>query len=379
MRPEVPTESDRGSSFRALLIPGRNYVVTPLLIYGNIGIFILMALSGVQVLDPDIQELVHWGANFKPLTLRGQGWRLISNCFIHIGPMHLLFNMYALLLIGGAVERYIGKARFLTAYLLTGLFGSMLSAWWQPVTVSAGASGAIFGMYGLFLFLLLTRLVDSKESRGQLPGILFFLGYNLLYGLQQGIDNAAHIGGLFGGLLVGCAFFSGLKRPDTTARKYAGLGLAAGGMLAGVFLVYMLIPQSQLTAYDRTNDLSAYREKMNRLIAAEKEVIDTYNALWAKKADTETVAATLIMLIPKYRKYRDDAAAVVPVTAELKAIQAVYLQGIDLQIEAFLGFQKAYSGRDRRLMREALAREREGNQKIKEYNDLIRTFAQHLK
>ncbi len=107
-----------------------------------------MILTGVDIMVPDTESLIAWGANFRPITLAGEWWRLLTSCFLHIGIIHLLMNLYALMYIGIQLEPHLGKTRFLAAYLLTGIAGSANSLYWHEFTVSAGASGAIFGMYG---------------------------------------------------------------------------------------------------------------------------------------------------------------------------------------------------------------------------------------
>jgi rhomboid protease GluP len=110
-----------------------------------------------------------------------------------------------LLYIGLLLEPYLGKTRFLTAYLISGIAASMTSLWWNDLTISAGASGAIFGMYGVFLALLSTNLLDKSVKKVLFTSIAVFAGYNILNGLKSnsGIDNAAHIGGLISGLIIG--------------------------------------------------------------------------------------------------------------------------------------------------------------------------------
>src|SRR6185369_7121394 len=102
----------RFKSFFSLFIPVEGYWITPMLINLNIAIFILMAASGVSVFSPDGQSMINWGANFRPVTLEGQAWRLFTCCFIHIGIIHLLMNMYALAYIGVLLEAQLGKVRF---------------------------------------------------------------------------------------------------------------------------------------------------------------------------------------------------------------------------------------------------------------------------
>lgn len=199
-----------------LLKPTKDYVFTPVIVYLNILIFVLMVLNGVHPIMPTVESLITWGGNLRGITLDGQQWRLLTSVFLHGGLLHLLFNMYALLYIGGLLETKFGKTRYLFAYIITGLFASIASISFYDNIVSVGASGAIFGMYGLFLALLtLKGLNIPKESRKNLiTSILFFIGYNLFYGFaKEGIDNAAHIGGLISGFIIGFAFYPSFKEP----------------------------------------------------------------------------------------------------------------------------------------------------------------------
>lgn len=253
--------------FFSIFKPQQGYYITPLLIDLNILIFILMAISGVDILSPDNQSLLNWGANFRPMTLEGQWWRLLTNCFLHIGIFHLLMNMYALLYIGVLLEPLIGKTRFLWAYLLTGITASVASLWWHDLTISAGASGAIFGMYGVFLAMLTTNLIEKETRKPLLTSIGIFVGYNLIYGLDGSIDNAAHIGGLVGGLLIGYALLPGLKRPDNKNVTFGTLGFLAMLVIAFSFIVYQKLP----------NDVSIYDKKMNEFAAMESKALEVYN------------------------------------------------------------------------------------------------------
>lgn len=201
------------SDILAIFKPKDGYFITPLILNLNLLVFLLMVLTGVSPMEPDSESLIAWGANYRPLTIvAGDYWRLITCCFVHIGVLHLFMNMYAFLLIGAQLEPRLGRRRFLWAYILSGIAASTTSLLWHANdSISAGASGAIFGMYGVFLSLLNTRLVEKRNRRQLLASVIFFVGYNLLGGLKQGIDNAAHVGGLLAGLLLGVVFIPGLR------------------------------------------------------------------------------------------------------------------------------------------------------------------------
>lgn len=224
----------------ALFIPAEGYIVTPFLIWINVGVFMLMALTGVDLLHPASDDLIRWGANFSPLTLEGQPWRLLSSYFLHIGVIHLVFNMYALLQIGPLLEPILGSRHFATAYLTAGLAGSVGSLWWHEVVLGAGASGAIFGLYGVFLALLTTNWLNAETRRDLLRSILIFVGYNLVIGLQAGIDNAAHIGGLVAGLLFGYTYYFSVLHPSRASTQ-AGWLLLMPPVLTVIITVFVYV------------------------------------------------------------------------------------------------------------------------------------------
>ncbi|PID90276.1 MAG: hypothetical protein CSA97_03735, partial [Bacteroidetes bacterium] len=170
------------TSLLSLLKPMRGYLVTPLLMYLNVLVFVLMVASGVHFISPDADSLLNWGANWRPSTLDGQPWRLLTSCFLHFGIVHLLMNMYALVYIGRHLEPVIGSVRFLGSYLLAGVAGSLASLWFNEPTVSAGASGAIFGMYGVMLTLLTAGDKPRHLRNDFVSSIVLFIVYNIING-----------------------------------------------------------------------------------------------------------------------------------------------------------------------------------------------------
>lgn len=265
----VPPTATKGKLTGVLSIfwPTQGYFVTPIIINLNIAVFVLMVISGVDFMTPDTESLLHWGANLRSLTLRGEYWRLLTCCFLHIGILHLLLNMYALVYIGLLLEPYLGKLRFAAAYLLTGIAASTVSLWMHEQTVSAGASGAIFGMYGVFLALLTTNVIDKSVRKAMMSSILIFVVYNLANGVKAGIDNAAHIGGLVSGFAIGYLFYPSLKNPDRTDLKFgsvAGIGLA---VLVGSFMVCARVPDT----------MAKYEAKMRAFESMENMALEVYH------------------------------------------------------------------------------------------------------
>jgi rhomboid protease GluP len=205
-------ESMDGKEALSLFIPREGYFITPIIMNLNILVFILMVVAGLGFISFKSADLLAWGGNFKPSTTSGEWWRLLTSTFLHGGVMHLLANMCGLLFAGVFLEPKLGKTKYAIVYIVTGLLASATSLWWHQNTVSVGASGAIFGLYGVFLALLLTKVFPKEFSKAFLTSTLVFVGYNLLAGLRGGIDNAAHIGGLVSGFVIGLILSPQIKR-----------------------------------------------------------------------------------------------------------------------------------------------------------------------
>lgn len=205
---------------------------TPTIVAVNAVIFVLMAIDSGTIFSPGGETLIDWGANFGPLTLDGQWWRLLTCTFVHIGLIHFGLNMWVLWDIGQLVERLAGNVGFLLLYLLSGLFGSLASVYWNPAVLSAGASGAVFGAFGgLMGFVLFRHESIPKHILGRLRASgSTFLFYNLIFGLSiKGIDMAAHVGGLVAGFACGLILSQPLDRVTVLTRTRRNAVMVALG------------------------------------------------------------------------------------------------------------------------------------------------------
>ena len=226
-------------------------VVTPILISLNVLVFVAMAFAGAGVFKANPMVHIAWGSNSGPYTMLGEEWRLLSSQFLHFGLLHLLLNMWVLAVNGPLAERLFGTARFLSLYLFAGVCASATSLWWHPTVNSAGASGAIFGVLGALLAFALRRdlKVPLELLSAQRNSVLVFVVFNLLNGARfTGIDNAAHVGGLAGGLLLGLALAQPMDRESrrlATPWARAGMPLAAIGLIV-LFTGYALKPSADL-------------------------------------------------------------------------------------------------------------------------------------
>ena len=166
--------------------------------------------------------------------MNGEFYRLITSAFLHIGFLHLFCNMYALYILGKNIEGYYGKAKFIFIYLISALVGSFVSIiFMDEYTVSAGASGAIFGLMGALLYFGYNYRVTLNDAinRQIIPVIII----NLLFGfLSSDVNNFAHIGGLIGGYFASLAV--GVKYKSAKSEKINGAIVLT---LLFIFLIYM--------------------------------------------------------------------------------------------------------------------------------------------
>ncbi len=274
----------------------------------NVAVFIAMALAGVSMLDnPSGQDLVRWGANFGPLTVSGQWWRLLTCVFIHGGLLHIAFNMWCLWDLGRLAESVYGHWTFAAVYLITGLAASLASLIWNPVVLSVGASGAIFGIAGALIasFYLGEFSLPRAAMTGTLRSVVVFVGYNLFFGaVIARTDNAAHIGGLLMGLLLGALIAKVAPRHDDFLRRIAVLLVGALLVVGGVMWLqrshaYLLHGQSgvELLNQGKTDEGIAELQKAVRLRPDFAAVHAALASAYIKKHDFEHAAAELQRVI----------------------------------------------------------------------------------
>lgn len=243
---------DQGGLQRSLRALTPRVYVTPALVGINIAVFGIMMMSGVDFFSPKAVDVLKWGANFGPQTTNGQWWRLLTACFLHFGVLHLGLNMWALWDAGNLVERMVGNVGFLLLYIISGLVGSISSLIWygaNPV-VSAGASGAVFGVWGaLTAVALRQRDAVHMDSLAQVRNSgMSFVGYNLVFGLFiPNIDMGAHVGGLVAGFICGLVLSQPLVLESKARRPLRNLAVAILGT-AAVALGILMVPRDDFVS-----------------------------------------------------------------------------------------------------------------------------------
>lgn len=187
-----------------MLKQGNRFSMNIAMIVLNAAVFLLVDFTGGS---GNTMHMIQCGAaNTALITEQGEYYRLFTSMFLHFGMAHLANNMLVLFVIGDNLERAVGRVRYLLIYILSGLGGNLLSTWMEYragdlLVVSAGASGAIFGVMGAMIYVLLVnhgRLEDLTVRQ-----IVIMAGFSLYFGFtSSGVDNAAHVGGLISGFLL---------------------------------------------------------------------------------------------------------------------------------------------------------------------------------
>lgn len=183
-------------------------VCTTALIVVNVAVFFILSFIGMT---EDSMFMLEHGAMYQPYIVEGhEYYRIFTSLFLHFGISHLLNNMVMLGALGWNLEMETGKVRFLIIYFISGLGGNLLSLYMNAkadeLVVSAGASGAIFGLMGAMVCVVLKN--HGRAGRITNRGILFMVALSLYFGItSSGVDNAAHIGGLVCGFITAALIY----------------------------------------------------------------------------------------------------------------------------------------------------------------------------
>ncbi len=321
----------------------------------NCLIYLVIAMSGKSWTALDVSRLRAFGGNFSPFTTGGEWWRMLSATFLHSGLLHLVPNMFALYIFGRLTERIYGTWAFVGIYLLSGLAGSAGTLLASPDAVSVGASGAIFGVIGaVVVFLATDRQFLTEGARKRLLTALVIYGtYTLVSGFRKsGIDNAAHIGGVLAGLILGWMTetpprLQGEKTGWITGSVASGIVLVLLGTGIAVAMAPRPGPEYQtlVKMIELTKEIGA-REKA---LAAEGKKISEKGTV-VTKAEVEQFTQRLIKT---YEDFDDRLNALTPTTRGLKARHALMGKYIALKKEAGLLFDLGVDQDNKALFNEA--------------------------
>jgi rhomboid protease GluP len=328
--------------------------VTGTLIALNVAVFVFMAgfLKAGWFETTSLDPYIRFGANNGAATTDGQWWRLLTSMFMHFGILHLAFNMWALLQAGSLVERLQGRALYALTYLASGIGGGLLSIDWHgDKTWGAGASGAIFGVYGALLgYIARDRLVFPRAVLVPLTkSTVLFAGYNLVYGfVNPAIDNAAHIGGLATGLALGW-----LTAPSPTADRTlpaTGRRLTLAAAAAAVIIAagVALAPRFDYSVRDEL----AWKDALQGLDERQEDLEQSGTSEIGRWLNDRSNAQVLLrsiqsQLIPFYEELGQRVGALKLAPGKVTARrQAVFAEYASQQVEAYRHLALAVQAND---------------------------------
>jgi rhomboid protease GluP len=270
--------------------------VTYALIAANVAMFAFELAMGADAIHPTPQKMIELGGDFAPLTLHGEWWRLGTSMFLHYGLAHIAMNMLVLYQ-ARVVEVLYGRAGFAALYLASGLLGGVVSLWHAQNVVSAGASGAVFGVFGALGAVLVLRRDELNPAFFSQGGrsLVLFIGINLAYGMsQKGIDLSAHIGGLGAGFVAGGALLLGARHGRPNAARAIVIAVVSIAATAGGL---RLVPTSDPLGGDRIAKrldelhsvedhwVAMYENRFNELQAKGKDAIRADEIAFADMID----------------------------------------------------------------------------------------------
>jgi len=332
------------------LIP--RVLVTPAIITGCVVVFLLMAIEGDGLVTVDTKAAIDWGANYVPLTSGGQWWRLVTSLFLHFGVLHLLFNMWVLSDVGRLVERLVGHTGIAMGYLISGFVGSVTSLLWHDATVSAGASGAVFGVFGMLLgFMVFQRnsvpIQIAKEHRSQ---ALAFVAFNVLFGFSiPWIDQAAHLGGFAAGFLCGLVL-NGDLNDAVVRRSRRNWILGMSGLVVAALAVMQLPPRNHAISYLGV-----------RIDAVDQAAVAVYQVatkkLVAGRASPRQVAEQLrTEIVPSYLKVAAELQGSRANETRQQQLKSAFIEYVSLRRQGWELLAEAVESQD--IVREGMAIEK---------------------
>jgi rhomboid protease GluP len=338
--PMAGKEQLRG--FFSPIIPQKKYFVTPILVIINILVYIttfiafniLLAYSSGHQFNLSPGETIYdklyllFGYNHRTEVLNGQVWRLVTSIFQHFSLAHLFFNMVALVYIGSLIECKLGRWKYLLMFLFTGVISGMVSVTFHDNQISAGASGAIFGLFGILLALLSTDFYERSARNALLISTAIVVGLNIAP-IGEGIDHAAHFGGIISGYIFGWIAWFGFNHKNQFVKKW-GVALAGSAIvIAFVSCSVVFLPRYQLKEYDSllektegmTKDLDHYfysrSENGGYLTLSRIDKLDSIK----QKALPEV--ETLRKLVPEFNKLNLPAKKEKEAKAEGKLVDMI--------------------------------------------------------
>jgi len=311
--------------------------VTYALIAANAAVFGAEVMSGAGgVMSAKVTGILADGVNYGPETLGGEPWRLVTATFLHFGLFHFGMNMLCLFQ-ARIAEKIFGRRGFLVIYFVAGLLGSCASLLRTHPVASAGASGAVFGIYGALLTFLFVRrrTIDPEVWQGMTRWAGTFVGINLVLSFQQDIDMSAHVGGLVAGGAAGAVLAFGERPATKQLTRTIGILVAAVAITAAV-LVGLRGRAEAVPDSSSLGETGALLDELNTVDrdthAAFKQLMDRAEA--GQVTDAQAADAVDHDVISPLKQFLDDAAAF-HVPAKHAALVAAMTSYVEKRILAY--------------------------------------------
>lgn len=315
--------------------------ITHLLLLANGAVFIVMGFLGAGWVEvASMEPYIRYGANNAAATTDGEWWRLATCMFMHYGLVHLLLNAWALFQAGQIVERLFGRGLYTLVYFGSGLTGSVATLIWKGDRAwSAGASGAVFGIYGALLGYLLREKhgIPKGIFQPMLKSTLVFAGYNLVFGaVHPNIDNAAHLGGLIGGAALGwiCALPLDRETRDRLRARRAWFTVAFTAAVLGLGVIFA--PRFEYNPREERALNALVNEAMGKEQKIRQEIFAATTTALANRGAAEFARRLSAVGIPFYEDWRAQLTRLQLKPERRTARQRdQWLRVIDLKVESY--------------------------------------------
>lgn len=275
----------------------RDHEVTFLLIALKVIFFIVMVLKGASFPDPSAADILSWGGSMRAYITGGEWWRLAVAIFVPVSFVQLIVNIVAIYFIGLMVESILGKAKFLIAFLTAGVLANFVSIIKYNDTVIAGASGAIFGLYGVFLAFATTRYINRRFPKVWLLSIVAYVVFSITISVSADVYNAINFSGLIAGICIGYAFyFFHYKRNIARA---GGTRISVEILLVTALVIFLYVRSDR-------NDSIRFEKAVMRLNRIEVKAMTQMQRLQYTKSNEEAATILRDSTLPEWQRFKTE-------------------------------------------------------------------------
>jgi len=348
----VTTIADYPYDFRlALLARARRAWVTSLIVGINLAVLAAMTVTGVDPWSPSAEDVLKWGADYSAYNTGGEAWRMLTAMSVHGGAPHLCANMLVLLQIGPLVERLLGNRAFAIVYLIGGLCASLASIAWNPYAVSAGASGAVFAVFGVLVTYIARYrgTIPREVLRPLQKSAAIFVILNIAFGLLvKRVDVAAHLAGFLSGAAVGLLLVRPVTADEPKAPVKRELLVLAAGLVV-VTGVAALLPRT----FDLRAELAAIRANEEAVLVPYTASVQDRRANRISDADVATVIENKVL--PPLREHERRLTGLTRLRGEAKERVGETLGYVAVRAQAWSKLSEALREENRGKAAEASA------------------------